>query len=51
MKLDELLEELKKLENSGDPEEAHARADDLLLVYIDNKKVTEAFENVPRWYA
>lgn len=48
----ELVSKLKKLsENSFDPENEHYDADMLLLAYIDDKEVTEAFKNITRWYA
>lgn len=46
-----LLAELRALQESGDPERAHAEADDLLLRFIDDPEVAEAFDAVPKWYA
>jgi hypothetical protein len=34
-----------------DEEEAHSKADRLLLEYINEPEVTEAWENIPKWYA
>jgi hypothetical protein len=36
---------------NGDPEHAHAEADALLLSYIGDADVTEAFDAVEKWYA
>lgn len=33
------------------PEEAHAYADDLLLEYINDELVTDAFDKIKKWYA
>ena len=46
----EVLETFKELEEA-DPELAHSEADELLLRYINDKDIEEAFEEVPRWYA
>ena len=35
----------------GDPEKSHKRADELLLRYINDEEITEAFENLIRWYS
>jgi len=51
MNKEELIEELKKLENTDDPKVAHGDADALLLVYIDHEDVTNAFMKIPKWYA
>ena len=44
---------LKYLEecNTGDEEKDHAKADSLLLDYIDDAEITEAFMKVEKWYA
>lgn len=44
------LEELLPL-CEADPEIGHGDADDLLIKYINDQRVTEAFERLPRWYA
>ena len=49
MKKEEIIEQLKTLK--GDPECDHSEADDLLLKFIGDKEITEAFENVTKWYA
>ena len=53
---DFLVSELNKIaerQSSGDCdyEFHHAKADQLLLDYINNKKVTEAFDKIEKWYA
>ena len=48
----ELLSRLKELEGDwGDPEASHAEADELLLNYINDSEIEEAFEEVPKWYS
>lgn len=51
MTRDELLEELRWLQDDRDPESAHAEADRLLLAFIDDPEVTEAYRLIDRWYA
>lgn len=54
MTREEALEELKELEDSGDPESSHGRADDVLcdlLKSLGYTDVVEAYESVPKWYA
>jgi hypothetical protein len=46
----ELIEKLEQL-NIGDPEFSHCEADDLLLKFIDDDKVTKAFNAIEKWYA
>lgn len=48
--LTELIEKLKKID-SGDEEWDHIYADRLLLNYIGDKRVEEAFEIIKKWYA
>lgn len=48
------LEELKKLGNSGDPEVAHVRADNLLcdiLEQIGEDEIVKVFHDIKKWYA
>lgn len=49
----ELLAALAALEglNQLDAERAHARADELLVQYIDDVEIAAAFEKVRKWYA
>jgi hypothetical protein len=52
MTIDELLEELRIAKsNDGDPEDAHSDADEALLAYINDKRVTAAFRAIRKWYA
>ncbi len=48
MTKDELLEQLKDLEGG---EFDHMVADQLLIDYINDPKITEAYEAIERWYA
>lgn len=34
-----------------DPEEGHISADELLLEFIDDERVTKAFDMIKKWYA
>jgi hypothetical protein len=47
------LDLIKKLEEckEEDIESGHIRADNLLLEYINDKEVTEAFKSLSKWYA
>lgn len=47
----ELIDELKALRESSDPEAAHMRADEALLDYIADDDIREVFTSVSRWYA
>lgn len=47
----ELIEKLKILQKKVDKEVAHIEADSLLLQYINDEDVTEAFEDINKWYA
>ncbi len=51
MTKEELLKKLRECENNGDTEVAHSDADDLLIGYINDKDITDAYENVSKWYA
>lgn len=64
MKIEELIEELLKIKDrqdfcfaerqakkDGDPQDDHMEADELLLKYIGNEEVKEAFESIEKWYA
>lgn len=51
MKKEELLKELESLAWLDDTEMAHRDADDLLLKFIDDKEVKEAFDKIHKWYA
>lgn len=51
MTRDELLSKLRSLQGSTDPEMSHSEADKLLLAYIGDEEIAEAFDAVPAWYA
>ena len=54
MNLQEAVEELKKLQESNDPEDAHERADDILCQLLESMNCEEAvkeFEKIGKWYA
>lgn len=46
-----LLKKLRDLDGAADPEHAHAEADKLLLEFINDEEITEAFNNLELWYA
>lgn len=46
----QLIDDLKAC-NSGDIEDDHADADRLLLDYINDLGVTEAYDAIDKWYA
>ena len=48
---EELLEKLRELSNRGDTEDSHSEADFLLLDYINDEEIREAFVKIERWYA
>jgi hypothetical protein len=45
------IEELTKLRDSFDVESAHARADDILILLIDDQEIRDAYEAIPKWYS
>ncbi len=45
----ELLERLRAL-NDSNPE-LHIKADELLIEFIDDKDVAEAFDAIEKWYS
>lgn len=52
MTKEELLEALKEIyKNEGDKEMAHVRADNSLLEYINDEDITNAYEEIEKWYA
>lgn len=51
MSREELLRELRALEDEPDEERAHVKADELLLKYIDDEEISEAFDEINKWYA
>lgn len=52
MRLDQLILRLQEIkeEGLGDAEGAHIEADALLLQYIDNKAVAQAYDEIEKWY-
>ena len=44
-----VLKEIERRER--DPERGHAEADALLLAYIDDVKIAEAYNSIEKWYA
>lgn len=50
-KKEELLKELKVLQNYGDPEIAHSEADRLLIHYINDKDIKQEYEEIEKWYS
>jgi hypothetical protein len=52
MSKEQLIASLRRLsEGAVDEEIAHGNADRLLLEFINDPEVTEAWENIPKWYA
>lgn len=59
--LEIILEKMKELEKEDDVEEAHGKADDLLLLTLDiicelhdfktAKDIINSYNNIPKWYA
>jgi hypothetical protein len=45
------IKELKELTKSKDPELAHAKADQLLLDWIDDATIEKAYKEIKKWYA
>lgn len=50
MSRNELMAKLRELVG-GECEESHAKADALLLEYIDDQEIAEAFDSIEKWYA
>lgn len=48
---EELIKKLKKLNNNNNQEENHIKADQLLLKYIGDKDIEDAFNKIDKWYA
>jgi hypothetical protein len=47
---EELIKQLKDLEG-GDQETSHIKADELLIEFINDPEVTDAFECIDKWYS
>ena len=48
---EELIKELRELSELEDVELAHAEADELILSYVNDPVIEQAYEEVPKWYA
>lgn len=51
VKKKELLKKLGKLQGNGDIERNHYVADRLLVDYIDDEEINEAYCEIKKWYA
>ena len=51
MEKEELLRLLKKCADSNDTEKAHVEADELLIKYINDKDIEDAFNDIHKWYS
>lgn len=52
MNKEELIKRLKYIkETSGDTEADHIHVDKALTDFINDKEVTEAFNDIDKWYA
>lgn len=51
MTKEELIRQLQILQHFGDIEVGHEKADQLLLDYINDADIAEAFLALTRWYA
>jgi hypothetical protein len=57
MNKEKLLLEFKEIHNKlkntplYDEEKAHYDADDLLIQFINDKEIEEAFDSIHKWYA
>ncbi len=46
-----LLKELRKLKECEDIECAHMDADELLLKFINDPKISEVYRSIDKWYS
>lgn len=51
MTKEELIKRLKELPKSCDTETAHLNADNLLILYINDADIMEAYHAINKWYA
>jgi len=51
MNKEELIKKLEHAEDNADEEEAHIKADNFLLDYIDDNSVRIAFNSISKWYS
>jgi hypothetical protein len=47
----QLIARLNKLEKSRDTESAHCEADALLVEFIDDRDIADAYNRIHKWYA
>jgi hypothetical protein len=48
---EELIKKLKEFAENDDYEMAHAEADDLLVLYLNDEEITDAYDSVGKWYS
>lgn len=46
-----LIEELETCIETGDVESQHAKADRLLIEFIDDKEIKNAYDKIYKWYS
>lgn len=51
MSKEELIEQLNSLSDDSDVEGNHIEADELLIAYINDEDVKQAFESISKWYS
>lgn len=51
MTKEELIKKLEELQKDTDLERSHGEADDLLLEYINDNDIREAYDKLDKWYA
>lgn len=51
MTKEQLIKRLKELSEGGDVEINHGEADDLLLEFIGDKEISDAYNEIEKWYA
>lgn len=47
----ELIDRLTELARGNDPESNHSQADGLLLAYIGDQEIEDAYDAIKKWYA
>ncbi len=51
MTKEEVIRELEKLVGDSDPEDAHLKADGILLEFIGDVEITRLYNLIEKWYA
>lgn len=51
IRLKEIAKQCKDVEKRYDADEAHCDADMILLEYINDEEIREAWHSVPKWYS